>query len=345
MKIGIAEVLYPEGHKELDIKTINIISCIGDIFYFQHRDYLDTNRLCERVKVVNVQRQFHPQHISKIVTLSRLFNLLMIKKSMDQARIAIDTLVLLSYDNTLTNYVTKIFSGIRVFVIHHDDVDKIPDLINPRLKYYFNKIEHIVYEKYIKKGLIDKTQCEESKVHIVPHPLVFDYTPKSQSQEKKIILSIGWSNDETFISELISKCKNLRKILPYRIIIRSKQQKYKDDNLEVITGFLSKEDYNDLIKRASLQVILYPETFRFRYSATFQTALLQGCYVLVNDVFIGRELNKMFPKSTHIITNVEELLSLDEDILGRLPSNDDIQLVLEEHSDDNISKIFRSIFY
>jgi hypothetical protein len=67
--------------------------------------------------------------------------------------------------------------------------------------------------------------------------------------------------------------------------------------------------------------------------------------VLVNDVFIGRELNKMFPKSTHIITNVEELLSLDEDILGRLPSNDDIQLVLEEHSDDNISKIFRSIFY
>lgn len=343
MRIGVAEVLYPKGHKELDINTINVISDIADVYYFSYRDFLNTERLSKGVEVINLHRQFNFQHVAKLITFSRIVNLLMIKKAMNKNDLTIDSLVLLSFDNSLTKYVSKIFTGLRVYVIHHDDVDKIPETITDEEKVYYNKIHHIVYENYIKEGLVKKTQCEESMIHVVPHPIVFEYRSDRIFKNRKVVLSIGWSNDESLISELISRCKKLNKKLIYKIIIRSKNQSYKDDNLEVISGFLSKEKYESLMKSADLQAVLYPNNFKYRYSATFQTALLQGCYVLVNDVYIGRKLNQMFPNSTHLLSNIEELLSLDETILNRIPNEKDIQLMMIKHGDKNISKVFDRI--
>ncbi len=344
MKIGFAEVLYPKGHKELDIKTINAISDIADVCYFSYRDFLNVERLNKGVEVIKLRRQFNFQHVAKLITLSRFINLLMIKKTLEKKKLVIDALVLLSFDNTLTKYVSSMFPGIRVYVVHHDDVDKIPEIVTDDETVYYNKIHHIVYENYIKEGLVKKTQCDESKVHVIPHPMVFEFGSDRISQNRKVVLGIGWSNDERLISKLISMCKGLNKELPYKIVIRSKNQSYIDNNLEVMSGFLSKEEYDKLIKSADIQVILYPETFKYRYSATFQTALLQGCYVLVNDVFIGREINLMFPNSTHLFSDVEELLSLDEVILNSVPSEMDIRSMMIKHSDKNISQVFAKIF-
>ena len=344
MKIGIAEVLYPNGHKDLDINTMNIISTIADVYYFSYREFLDPMRLNESIKVINLHKQFLFHHFAKIITLFRIINLMIIKRIIKKQQITIDALLLLSFDNTLTKHVSKIFSKIQVYVIHHDDIDKIPEIVASRKKNYYSKIHHIVYEDYIKEGLSKKTHCDNSMVHVVPHPVVFEYGFDRISQCRKVILGIGWSNDEILISKLISMSKRLKEKLPYKIIIRSKYQSYQDDNLEVISGFLAKDKYNNLIKNSTLQLILYPDTFKYRYSATFQTALLQGCYVLVNNVFIGRKLNQMFPNSTYLLPHIEELLSLDKVILNKSPDEKDILSMMEKHSDENISKIFSRIF-
>ena len=52
MKVGVAEVLYPKGHKELDINTINVISDIADVYYFAYNQFLDTKRLSKTVEVI-----------------------------------------------------------------------------------------------------------------------------------------------------------------------------------------------------------------------------------------------------------------------------------------------------
>lgn len=345
MNVGVAEVLYPEGHKELDINTINIIANTANTFYFSDKGFLDNGRLSEKVKVIDLPKQYNLKHIYKLVKFTRILNLKSIAAAAKKNNIDLDAIVFLSFDNNLTSFAVEIFAGIDVYVIHHDDIDKISDFMNNSSQNLYNSVKHIVYEDYIKKGLITKTGCSTENVFVVPHPVVFDNNVEKDNVSEKCVLSIGWSSDEKVIGKLIEYSKDFKRKLPYKIKIRSKLQSYKDENLEVISGFLSKEAYDELIRSADIQVILYPDTFKYRYSATFQTALLQNSFVLVNDVFIGRELKKIYPNSVYVLGSIEELFSLDDSILSKCADKNDIELALKIHSSKNIESVLKKMFY
>ena len=344
MNIGIAEVLYPKGHKELDINTINILSRVANTYYFAGNDFLDVRRISDRVKVIELFQQFNLQRFAKLITYTRLLNLKAIAREIKKNQIQLDALVFLSFDNNLIPYVKRVFEGIEIYVINHDDVDKISNHLNLKEKAHYNSIKHLVYEDYIKEGVIEKTSCDSENVIVVPHPLVFDYKKEKIRSEEKCVLGIGWSNDEELISKIIEYSKKVKEQLPYKIILRSKSQCYKDSNLEVVSGFLSKDEYDQLICIADIQLILYPNSFKYRYSATFQTALMQYNYVLVNDVFFGEEKKKKYPNSVHIIRSVQELFEIDESLLQKKPDGEDIKQLLSLHDDSYIENVFRNIF-
>lgn len=344
MNIGIAEVLYPKGHKELNINTVNILSRVANIYCFNSKDFFDVGRIADKVNVIDLRWQYDLQHFEKLITYTRVLNLKEIAKAIRKNRIKLDALIFLSFDNSLIPYVNKIFAGIEIYVIHHDDIDKIPDNLKPNEKDYYNSIKHLVYEEYIKEGLINKTDCNFNNVFVIPHPLVFNFKREKIKTNEKIVLGIGWSNDEQLINMMIEYSKKIKYSLPYKIILRSKKQSYKDSNLEVISGFLSKEKYDQLICNADIQIILYPDSFKYRYSATFQTAVLQNSFVLVNDVFIGNELKKLYPKSVHIIKSIQELFELDESLFQMKPHEEDIKHLIFTHDDDYIETAFRNIF-
>lgn len=343
MNIGVVEVLYPDGHKEIDKKMIKILSQMGNVYYFAKKEFIKSEELEISINIVQLSKQFNLRHISFAIKIARLLNLLLIYRKMKREKIKLDALVLLSIDNSLSKSIKKLFGSIPIYAIHHDDIDKI-NRYSSHMRKKFNCLNHLVFEEYIKNGLIQKTGCEESKIFVIPHPIVFKSERKRiLDGASKCLLGIGWSNDEDFINNCIEISKNLKEKLPYKIVLRSKIYAYEDDNLKVISGFLSKQAYDNLIEQADIQLIWYPSSFCYRYSATFQTALLQSSYVIVNNVFLGKELKKQYPNSVYIMKTAKELFKLSDEIVNRKPDKSDIERMEKKHSDESILNILQNI--
>lgn len=342
MKIGVAEVIYPKGHKKFDIKTINILSKIGDVYYFSYPKFITNKAIKIDVNIINIRKQFIFKRFYKLIRLFRIINLIIISRKIRSSKLKLDKLVFLSFDNTLYSIVKKIFKDIDVFVIHHDDIDKI--VFNIKNREYYNLVKHIVFDDYIKEGLINKTRCDENKIFVIPNPIEFIPKKTESNYRKPCLLSIGWSNDENLILKAVELSKNITHELSYKIILRSKIYTYKDKNLEVISGFLESNEYEKLISDSDIQIIIYPDTFRYRYSATFQTAILHNQYVIVNNVYLGSILKMKYPQSVMVINSVDELFNLNESVLSKKPSLKDVNKFLIEHSEDNIANKYSSAF-
>ena len=273
-----------------------------------------------------------------------IFNLFIIKQILKN--VEYDTLLFLSVNNFILGIIKRMFPQKKIFVMHHNDIDalKTDRMINA-FKKNMNSVEHITFGDFIKHGLVNKTGCDSKKVFAIPLPITSSIIDLNNTKErKKIIVGLGSSNDDEFIKKCIEIDKENLFEVDYKIILRSSHLSYQGKVLNVITGYLDDETYNDYFLNSSAIIICYPQHFKLRYSTTLIFAIAQNGRVLFNDFPMARVESKNYPHNMQIFKNARDLFLLNNDFFETNIDEEERNRYLKDHSDEIIIEKIKEIF-
>lgn len=341
MRIAVIQMMYPIGHRRLDEEFVRILSkehqliIVDDGKYFS-KEICDNSNIERLVVAQPYINRWEPLK----VFMRRLCLLLVLFKL---RKIKYDVLLFLNCHNSLYKIERWLPSKKRV-LIHHFDVDGL--LCNNKFLHHFssvkNNFEHVFLADYISNNFIAQTGVDKNHVYTVHQPLVFENAEDNEKKEN-LLVGLGNSTDELFVSEAIElDQKKQSEEFKCRLILRSKRTDYKGHNLEVITGFLPRTQYESLYSRAKVSVVNYKQSYIFRYSGIIDDSLSKGLFVISNDTLCGRYFASVYPNSVRIINGINDVWEMMKGPLPQSPESER-KLFRERHSSQYVLAQFNSV--
>lgn len=336
MRIAVVQMLYPQGHRRLDQEYVRILAGNHDLVIVDDGKYF-TDDFCRQVGAERLH--VHPFKVKKWELLRRIvhyINLTIVLLTLKLHRKEYEVLLFLNIHNALYLY-DKILPKKKIVLFHHQDID---DMVSYPLYYnHFLKVKnnynHICLADFISFGLINETGVSPERVFTVFQPLVFNVKDTIQEKRENLLIGIGNSTDEIVIDKLIELDKNNNSKIGNQIIMRSKNRQYNGAHLNVIKGFLSREDYETLYNRAKVTVVTYPQQYKLRYSGIIDDSLAKGLVVFSNDNPCARYFASKYPSNVIIYKSTSELWGLS---IIELPesNNEERKSFIEAHSFSNV---------
>lgn len=312
MKVAIAEMYYPTGHKPLNENLLSKINEFAEIVLMDDGRYFSG----ENISHIDAKRIRVKPRLSRRIeirkTLQHAKNLLEIRRRLRAE--SVDALLLLSFNVPAFGLVHRLFKGIRIIIMHHYDIDRM--LQNPAevrtFKRFMNQTDHIVLADFIGEGLITKTGIDAARVHVVDVPLLTKALTRDEveHQRENLFVGLGRSNDENLIDALITLDKERSDHTINKVLLRSSRTCYNSTTLQVINDFLPTALYDKLLRQARACFICFPESFRLRYSGSIDDALSRGKVIICTDIPIGRHYAKAFPNNCLIAKTPEEFMRI-----------------------------------
>lgn len=337
MRIAVVQMHYPKGHRRLDQEYVRILSSSHELVIVDDGEYFSKSFCSE----IGAERfRVHPLKVKRLEFMRRVMhyiNLSVILLTLKFHRKDYDVLLFLNIHNSLYLY-DKLLPKRKIVIFHHQDID---DMIAYPLYYkHFIKVKdnysHICLADFISEGLISETGVSPNNVYTVYQPLVFDEVRNKGEKKEDLLIGIGNSTDEIVIDQLIElDMKSQVCQTRNQIIMRSKCRQYNGSHLNVITGFLSREDYESLYNRAKVSIVTYPQQYKLRYSGIIDDSLAKGLVVFSNDNPCARYFASKYPSNVFVYKSTSELWSLS--IMDIPESNNDEQnSFIEAHSTTNV---------
>jgi hypothetical protein len=328
--ILIIDSTYPKGHREINKSLIDAISKKNNVFLAEYKSYFSNVNNCTRVKI---RKQYLPNNIKFLVIIAHIINALMIRKK--TKNIDFDKIVFLSINELTFYYVSKVFRKKQIYVVHHNDIDKI--LKSPKKYSYLKnaKIRHLVFADFIKTEMIRSLDISGDNITEINHPIPstsHSMPAALKETESKIFLGIGLSNDEDIISKLIELDKTgytFKKNI--KLIMRSSCVEYRGKWLEIFQGFLSNSEYMKLYEKSFAVILTYPQSFKYRYSGSFINAMMLKKKVIFSNILLGKYLHNIYPNNCKIYTDFDSFLKLLNNIDGEFDFNE-FNRFIELHS-------------
>lgn len=333
MRLLVADFLFVDAHKDMNINFINAIS------KFAQADVLSLNGYYDDQK-----EKFHNNNVS-IMDVSvkrkagplgtRSFSLELMKKAGENARKnGYDAVLCLGFETTLFGLGISSFKGLPIFIFHHKNIDELSNKMK-RVAFstYKNRVFHVVFEEFFRDHLVKEIGVSADRVFTVPHPAK---PIKSVSTGKNYdCIGLCNSNDEGFIIDAIEK-ENVFHEHGIHILLRSKTNEKKEGAVKVIRGFMEKNLYDELMAAGKTVFVPLPETYVYRLSGSIYDALSRGKLVLTTSKYYAQEYEKRYPGTCKYVGSVEQLI---ERLLEK--DNNDIsgsfQKFIEGHSIETVS--------
>ena len=350
MKIVVTEMLFPEGHIELNKKYINILSNICDLTVVDDGSYFSSMNLnnCTIIKYSRIVPDF--QKLAKIKRIFPFFKLdiidfiahyiNLIRIFLKIRGVVYDRIVFLSARNDTLGFALPLFKRKSVYVFHHVDLD----LMSLKAHYLWafkrnmSGYYHITLADFIKTGMIETFGINPDLVKVVYQPIVNNINFCSGIR-KRIIIGLGKGIDPEQLDFMIQYDKSHKERLSYQIILRDNNTEYSGNNLVVTKEYFPREKYEKYLNEASLCLILYPFSFNLRYSGVADDALSHGLPVIGNDINVIRYLSEKYPGYCHVIKDLSLLFKLPDNIFHG--PYDMIEKFRNNHSDNRITAMFK----
>jgi hypothetical protein len=179
-----------------------------------------------------------------------------------------------------------------------------------------NKVHHIVFADFIGKYLIEEIGVSPLKVHTLPHPIVssckFNFKASKRTRKERTFVGLGHANEDSFIKEIIEyeKNNNILKVNNIKLILRSNIKFESIENIELITNFLSREEYDSYYSNSEGLIILYPPHYKYRYSGAILEAFNHQKKVLGTNIPIIRHFESLYPNTCYHFNSVAELFKI-----------------------------------
>lgn len=309
MQGAVVDFLFPVGHKELNKRLVKLISEIAPVTLVVQDGY-DKSEITSN-KNISI-REIKREKIEKNIFLSRLYaikNMFNTNKILEWGNY--DFIWVNTFETITFAFGCKWIKNKNIYIVHHNNTDELSN----RLKRFFfnsykNKVNHIVFEEYIRSYLIDTLGVEENRVKVVAHP--FKNSSKSKVKENlKKCVGLSNSNDKIIIDEIIreeveSKIFSKHDI---NILLKSSEEvTYK--SLKVIKGFLKKEEYEKYINESTFVLAPFNLKYKYRTSGFIIDALASEKIVIGSNIPLMRSYAKKYPHICYYFEDVREIPSI-----------------------------------
>lgn len=346
MKLLVSEVLYPEGHKYYNERLIKVLSTIGEILLLDDGAYYDqmnlpNNVIRERIvhKEPSVEKFYKLRKYLPFIKYEPLLLWSYIKYYRRISKIAkknkIKNIILLTVQNNALSLSLQFFKGMNVYVFHHNDIDAINRRpIDTKLfKRSMNRVYHMVLAQFIKDGLVELTGVESDRVFVIHEPSSIGNSVENISfiERERIFVGLGDTCEETIINDFQKIDKEISTQLPYKIILRNKIIEYNGNNLKIIKGYLTREEFDYYLTKAICCLVFYPDSFKMRYSGIIDDALNNGMRVYGTDIPVMHYFAKEYPESCHILKNIKDCFTTLQDN-PRTANPNEVRRFIESHS-------------
>ena len=315
MKIAIVDMIYPFGHKELNSSLVEILKSFSNVLLLDYQDFYDKICVDEKLDKIQIKKLFFAPRLTLLKIFFYCINLLIIKKKLLGENY--NALLIMTYENISLSIMKFLFIRKPIYIVHHNNIDLLKSKIDFFFfKKYMNYVNHIVLSEFIKEGLISKTNVNRDRVYVLECPLAKIITVDivndciDEKLNSKVFVGLGLGSDENLIRQIIEidKENEYFKNNCMKLILRSRINNYNSDGLKVFTGVLPEDEYYRLYKNSSAYLLLYPETFQNRFSASLLNALQCGKCVISTKIPMAAHYEKLYPNNCKIIENVEQLL-------------------------------------
>ena len=331
-RIIISDILYPEGHNALTSKWVSILSESFNITLVGKKNYYEGIRKeIPEIPVIHVRQSFF-KRVEFLKTLSVVINL--IRVAFAVRRINYDKIVFLSTHNAALYFAYRFFKKGSIVVVHHYDIDRTMSLPwETRIfKKYANKIHHVVLAEFIADGLSENFMIDRDLIHVVYQPIIRKSENKSLLKRNDRFILLGRKNSEKCVKELIELDKSFNEKNKYQFLVRAKNISYSSENVEIFDKFMSYDEYCSLLDTNVACVVIYPDTYRYRYSGVMDDAISHGLYILCYDIPVGRYFKSQCPNNVRLFADTEELWKLASCNLPIIEEKE-YEIFLESHSD------------
>lgn len=334
MKLLIADFLFVEAHKDMNINFINAIKQCADIDVVSLNGFYDMQR-----------GDFQKSNIGLIdislerkngVLGTRIFSFELMRRTAFFVRQkSYDAVLCLGFDTTLFGLGMLWYRDKTLFLFHHKNIDELTNKVKMYLfGIYKNKVNHVVFETFFKDRLVKGIGVKADRVFVIPHPtkaIAGILTDKSYD-----CVGLCNSNDETFINDAL-QCIGDFEECGLRILLRSKTKQNSGGAVEVINGFLEREQYDELMAAGKTVFVPLPETYIYRLSGSIYDALSRGKIVFTTSKYYVEDYERRYPGTCYYVNSLEQLIiGLKEHKGFSLETS--FQNFLEEHSIQTVAR-------
>lgn len=200
------------------------------------------------------------------------------------------------------------FFAVPLYLINHNNISTL----NNRVKrFFFKRISkrntHIVLEPYIKDYL---KSIGVKKVEVVRHGLISPYPNNSLRVNnpllhKQFLFSPSMQSVDVEFMEKLVRDKSFIKYLEEHdlfLVLRSKILHSPSSNIQILSHYMSKEEYMAYFSGATAILLVYPKSFRYRVSGVLLEAISCGKNTLMSDIEIFRQYESLFGTNAYFST-------------------------------------------
>lgn len=332
------------GHKRLDENIIEYLATFADVTVISPIDWY--SNLPNNVRVIQYTLKSKSKKNSKKVYHYSL-EIMKFASKIDK-KVKFDYIFAATFHTYVQALGRFLFKNLnRIYLMHHYNTDTLErKKSNFFFSLYVNKVNHIVFEKFIGDYLMEKYGLKKERILILPHPL-YKNTIENISP-KFACVGISNSNDENFIKEIImiEKKQKIIKENKIHVILRSKTQTFDNGYLKVFTGYLEQKDYNYLINNTRSIFMPFPQSFKHRMSGTLMDALSNGKILLGTDVPLLKLYQKKYPHICNVVKSpnefINEVINISDFNLNDIKH--EFNLFEIDHSSKKIIKILKNTF-
>lgn len=333
MKLLIVDFLFVDAHKDMNINFISAVSRIATTDVLSLNGYYD-----------NTKKSFQNSNVNIIdITLkrksgtfgARSFSLRLMKKAaVFTQKNKYDAILCLGFETTLFGLGLYSFKSIPFLVFHHKNIDELTNKMKRvAFSVYKNKVYHIVFEEFFRDRLIKGIGVCTDRVFVIPHPV--KPIENVITEKKYDCIGLCNSNDERFIQETVDRNDDFQKH-GFHILLRSKTLEKRGGAVEVIKGFMDKENYDELMAAGKAVFVPLPDTYIYRLSGSIYDALSRGKLVYTTSKFYAQNYERRYPGICRYVGNVNQLIErLHEQRNDKASSS--FEMFIEGHSIKTVS--------
>jgi len=322
LKILYIDLLSPVGHLNLNKIFLNLINNIASLDVASRKDYIkeDFVTFNKVLKLYPIPGSYYNFNTKLDYRIKNIKKIKWVLKNIEVN--TYDIVFISSYETISFSMAWPKKIKPRVLILNHNNIEELKN----GLKYFFFRlipdyVEHIVFENYMKEYLISKAKIL-NKIWVLPYP--FDITKLQDSElneyskdklnnhKGEIIFAPSNSNDEEFIMNLINsqKRKKIFVNLPFKIVIRSRKYKYKDEKLLVYKDYLEYKEYLYNFSKAKMILLPFPKTYKFRISGVlFDCIVFRKKFLASSNIIFKYYIGK-YPTLGYIYKNFDDLLKI-----------------------------------
>jgi hypothetical protein len=341
VKILYLDFLYPEGHIRQNIEYINCLSHFSKVYVPCPKTRYNSGILKAEILKNDAFKIKEGRIHNRLSSIGAMLRSAVLTRKKNPDYIFVST-----YE-TMAFAIGRLFfrKHDQLFLLQHFNIDELENKIKRWFfKSYMKKVDHIVFEDFIREYLIEKFKLDEKRIHVLPHQLN-ENLPKVNGEKKYSCVGLSNSNDEKIIAEIINieKQYGILKQAKRRVVLKSKTIEFDNGYLKVFKGYIADDEYNEYIDHSECLYMPFSMTFRYRMSGTLVDALSNNKIVLGSDIPLMRYYANKYPSACKIVYGAKDIF----EYILKLETDDasgEFKQFKESHSSKIIIERLRSIF-